>query len=84
MSWFDSSNWANIAKNATETAKIALKQAQKNIDKVLEIQEISRETDTSSIPAETASESGSSPRVQSRNLTPVPQLIKGKCTNLQI
>lgn len=79
MSWFDSSNWANIAKNATETAKIALKQAQKNIDKVLEIQEISRQdADPASGHLETSSENGSVSGIQSRSLTPLPKLIKGK------
>ncbi|OQV22206.1 TATA element modulatory factor [Hypsibius exemplaris] len=41
MSWFEASNWANIAK----TAKTAVKYAQKNIDKVLEIPEIITEKD---------------------------------------
>ncbi|GAV05426.1 hypothetical protein RvY_15563 [Ramazzottius varieornatus] len=76
MSWFDSSNWANIAKNATETAKIALKQAQKNIDKVLEIQEISRQEGDPASGHETLSENGSASGIQSRSLSPLPKLIK--------
>jgi hypothetical protein len=42
MSWLEASNWANIAK---ATAKTAVKYAQKNIDKVLEIPEIKTDHD---------------------------------------
>lgn len=56
MSWFESPNWASIGSIAAKTAKTALKHAQKNIDKVLEIPETPVDIPTSLSSAEDISQ----------------------------
>ncbi|XP_055348111.1 TATA element modulatory factor-like [Paramacrobiotus metropolitanus] len=63
MSWFGTTNWETIGGSIAKTAKSALKQAQKNIDKVLEIPEVHVEATDNTPKAENGT-------VSSRSATP--------------